>query len=81
MFIERMPAFSAGCDLWLADGPSPHPWPGSLRVHHLATSRIWSMTWHCRRPDGRATFAFVDVDGRKLVEWRRVGGHDIHEDA
>jgi hypothetical protein len=81
MFIERMPAFSAGCDRWLADGPSPHPWPGNLRVHQLANSRIWSIAWHYRRPDGRATFMFVEVDGHPLVEWRRTGGHDIYEDA
>lgn len=78
MFIERMPAFSAGCDRWVTEGP--HPWPGNLRVHRLANSRIWLMTWHDLRPDRRATFSFVEVNGHTLVEWRRVGGHDIYDD-
>ena len=81
MFIDRVQAFSAGCDRWVAEGPAPHPWPANLRVHQLANSRIWSMTWHYRRPDGRATFAFVELERQPLVEWRRIGGHDIYEDA
>jgi hypothetical protein len=81
MFIERMAAFSQGCDAWVADGPSPHPWPANLRVHQLANSRVWSMTWHYRRPDGRATFSFIEIDGQVTVQWRRIGGHDIYEDA
>jgi hypothetical protein len=81
MFIERMAAFSKGCDAWVTEGPSPHPWPSNVRVHQLANSRVWSMTWHYRRPDGRATFSFIEVDGHVAVQWRRIGGHEICEDA
>jgi hypothetical protein len=79
LFVASLPDFVAGCDRLLADGPSPHPWPGAVRVHQLKNSRVWSMTWHYRRPDGRATFEFVEVNGELLVQWRRIGSHEIYD--
>jgi hypothetical protein len=76
LFIDRIAAFSEGCDRWVADGPSPHPWPANLRIHQLTNTTVWSMTWHYRRPDGRATFEFVQVDGRTIVRWRRIYAAD-----
>jgi hypothetical protein len=81
MFLDRIAIFSAGCDAWVATGPSPHPWPANLRIHQLANSRVWLMTWHYRRPDGRATFEFITADGHTIVKWRRIGGHDIYADT
>lgn len=80
MFRDRVTAFSAGCDQWHANGPSPWPWPANLRVHQLTNTTIWSMTWHYRRPDGRATFELVDTDGQATVRWRRIGGHAIYDE-
>jgi hypothetical protein len=81
MFRERVTSFSQGCDAWAVNGPSPHPWPSNLRVHQLTGTNVWSMTWHYRRPDGRATFEFVQVNDEPTVMWRRIGGHDIYEEA
>jgi hypothetical protein len=40
---------------------------------------IWEMTWNFARPDGRATFEFIEIDGERAVRWRRIGGHDIYD--
>ena len=79
MFRDRIAAFSQGCDRWVQQGPSPHPWTANLRIHQLANSSLWSMTWHFRRPDGRATFEFIVIAGEPAIRWRRIGGHDIYE--
>lgn len=81
MFRDRMSAFSKGCDDWTTNGPSPHPWPANLRVHQLAGRNRWSMTWHYRRPDGRATFEFFEDDGEVKVRWIRIGGHEIYDEG
>jgi hypothetical protein len=78
MFRDRIAAFSNGCDTWFDVGPSPHPWPANLRVHRLVNTDIWAMTWHYRRPDGRATFEFLDLAGGTILRWRRIGGHGIY---
>jgi hypothetical protein len=44
----------------------------------LSNTEIWSMTWHFRRPDGRATFQFIETNGVTKVLWRRIGGHEIY---
>ena len=80
LFRERIAEFSTGCDRWITDGPNSVPWPARLRVHRLANTAIWSMTWHYRRPDGRATFEFVQICGHSAVRWRRIGGHEIYDD-
>ncbi|MCB0879823.1 MAG: hypothetical protein KDC46_12695 [Thermoleophilia bacterium] len=57
--------------------------PASLRVRPLrGTNRpvIWEMTWNFARPDGRATFEFIEIDGARAVRWRRIGGHDVYEE-
>jgi hypothetical protein len=54
--------------------------PGNLRVHMLSNAEIWSMTWHFRRPDGRATFQFIETNGVTKVFLRRIGGHEIYAD-
>ena len=81
MFHERLGGFSAGCDTWLNNGAKPHPWPGNLRVHMLSNTDLWSMTWHYRRPDGRATFQFIETGDSTKVRWRRIGGHEIYDEA
>ena len=80
MFSARLRDFSGGCDAWQENGPHPHPWPGNLRVHMLSNTEIWSTTWHFRRPDGRATFQFIETNGVTKVFWRRIGGHEIYAD-
>ena len=78
MFRDRISAFSTGCDALVTDGPEPWPWPANLRVHRLANTTVWSMTWHYRRPDGRATFQFIPTETGPMVRWRRIGGHVIY---
>jgi len=38
------------------------------------------MTWSKSRPDGRATWEWIEIDGERAVRWRRVGGHDVFAD-
>lgn len=55
-------------------------WPRALRVKRVqGASGIWEMTWSW--PDGRATFESIEIDGEPAIRWRRVGGHEIFDDA
>jgi hypothetical protein len=57
----------------------PIRWPPELRIKrvHGAKGAIWEMTWNFHRPDGRATFEFITIDGAPAILWRRIGGHEI----
>lgn len=53
-------------------------WPKSLRIKPVQGARgIFEMTWSFSGPDGRATFEWKSIDGKRGVSWRRVGGHQI----
>lgn len=53
-------------------------WPESLRIKRVVRApRIWEMTWSFSGPDGRATFEWVEIDGRSDIRWRRIGTHEI----
>jgi hypothetical protein len=80
MIRERMKEFSAGCDKWVSSGAASDPWPGNLRVHRLGNSNLWSMTWHYRRPDGRAVSEFYEDSGDRGARWLRIGGHEIYDE-
>jgi hypothetical protein len=55
------------------------PWQTRLRVHRLADSAIYTITWSFAGPDGRATFHLEpSEDGSPVLVWRRIGTHDIH---
>ena len=81
MFRDRTKEFSAGCDTWAQSGAVSDAWSGNLRVHRLSNSNLWSMTWHYRRPDGRAVFQFFEAGGETKVRWLRIGGHEIYDDV
>ncbi len=81
MFRDRMKEFLDGCDKWAGSGAASDAWPGNLRVHRLINSNLWSMTWHYRRPDGRAVFEFFEDSGETKVRWLRIGGHEIYDEA
>ena len=56
-------------------------WPAGLRVKPVQGARgVWEMTGSFARPDGRATFECVRIDGEPAVRWRRVSGHAIFAD-
>lgn len=56
-------------------------WPSGLRVKPVHGARgVWEMTWSFARPDGRATFEWIQLDGQPAIRWRRVGGHAIFSD-
>jgi len=38
------------------------------------------MTWPFTRPDGRATFPFIIIDGELAIRWRRIGDHRVFEE-
>jgi len=76
LFKRVLPEFVAACDRFALD-PSA-AWPASLRVKGVQRAAgIWEMSWSFSGPDGRATFEWVQVDGRPAVRWRRIGGHAI----
>ena len=53
-------------------------WPKKLRVRRVeGVPGIWEMTWSFSRPDGHATFEWIDIGGEPAIRWRRVGGHEI----
>ncbi|CAB4901057.1 unannotated protein [freshwater metagenome] len=45
----------------------------------VSAPRIWEMTWSLARPDGRATFEFIERDGEVRILWRRIGNHSIYK--
>ena len=68
IFIEDLRAMEAGQRKSFRPG---------LRVRRVqGVSGIFEMTW---APDGRATFTWDDevIEGRRHIEWRRCGTHDI----
>ncbi|MDA8067333.1 MAG: hypothetical protein M0T77_01775 [Actinomycetota bacterium] len=59
----------------------PPAFPPGLRVKRVqGTDGVWEITF---APDGRATFAYGTevVPGEAHVIWRRVGSHDVLDDA
>ncbi|MFC7218886.1 hypothetical protein ACFQLX_12025 [Streptomyces polyrhachis] len=55
------------------------PWPRRLRIHRLADSEVYSLTWNFAAPDGRATFHLEKTpNGEPLLVWRRIGDHGIY---
>jgi hypothetical protein len=61
------------------DRPLPD-WPGNLRVKAVRDADgVFEMTWSYRRPDGRATFEFIDLGDEPAIRWRRVGDHRIFQ--
>jgi hypothetical protein len=55
-------------------------WPPRLRIHRLANTEIYSLTWNFSSPAGRATFHLDKTEDAdpKLV-WRRIGDHRIYD--
>jgi hypothetical protein len=53
-------------------------WPARLRVKSVrGAPGVLEMTWSFSRPDGRATFEWVQIDEESGIRWRRVGDHSI----
>ena len=65
-------------DLMLAEeGKGDGGFRPSLRVKPMQDNPgVWEMTWDT---NGRATFQYGDPikSGKRHIEWRRLGGHDI----
>ena len=77
---KGMAAFIEACNAAERDGHWPPTFPAKCRVSQMkGVDRIWEMTRHYRQPGGRATFAWVSIDGKPGVLWRRLGGHEIYE--
>ncbi|MBM7787030.1 hypothetical protein [Tenggerimyces flavus] len=56
------------------------PWPTRLRIHRIADTSIYSLTWSFTGPDGRATFHLEsDDEGDPVLVWRRIGTHEIYD--
>ena len=75
-FKSALEVFTAAGDRYAAD--SSVSWRASLRVKDVENAPgILEMTWSFSGPDGRATFEWVQIDGRLGLRWRRIGGHGI----
>lgn len=58
------------------------PWPNGMRVKTVkGADGIWEATWSKDHPDGRATWEWIKVDGDPAIRWRRVGGHEVLDNA
>jgi hypothetical protein len=69
-----LPAVAAGS---FSGAPS---WPARLRIHRLANTEIYSLTWNFSSPDGRATFHLDKTEeGDPVLVWRRIGDHAIYD--
>lgn len=78
-FRNSITQFHEGCVRYLETGLLKS-WPRSLRVRRMVSApRIWEMTWSLARPDGRATFEFIERDGEVRILWRRIGNHSIYK--
>ena len=76
LFKAALRVFIEACERYVVDPSSA--WPASLRVKGVENAPgVLEMTWSFSGPDGRATFAWIQVDGQLAVRWRRVGGHEI----
>lgn len=76
MFQTALKVFVPACDRYAAD-PST-AWPASLRVKDVENAPgIMEMTWSFSGPDGRATFEWIQLEGKLALRWRRIGGHAI----
>lgn len=63
------------------EADSAAAWPKKLRVRRVAGAPgVWEMTWSFSGPDGRATFEWVEIEGKPGILWRRLGGHEIFRD-
>jgi hypothetical protein len=68
--------FIPACDA-LMDDPAAE-WPKASRVKAITGAPgIFEMTWSFARPDGRATFELVTVDGELRCRWRRAEDHAV----
>jgi len=78
LFRVALRVFVEACDRYAVNPSSA--WPTSLRVKGVENAPgVLEMTWSLSGPDGRATFAWIQVEGQLAVCWRRVGGHGIFE--
>jgi hypothetical protein len=75
-FQAALKDFVPACDRYAADPAAA--WPTSLRVKSIENAPgIMEMTWSFSGPDGRATFEWIQMEGRLALRWRRIGGHAI----
>jgi hypothetical protein len=73
---DMLPAFVEACDRFAADRVSA--WPAALRVRGVAgLAGVFEVTFRFTGPDIRATFEWVQIEGKLGVRWRRTGGHEI----
>jgi hypothetical protein len=58
--------------------PDRPKWPSGLRIRNVEDAAgIWEVTWSFSGPAGRATFEYIQIDGKLALRWRRIGGHEI----
>ena len=63
----------------MTSGSADRPkWPSSLRIKDVEDAPgVWEATWSFSGPAGRATFEYIEVEGKLAIRWRRIGGHEI----
>jgi len=68
-------AFKQALAVFIANLKAGGSFSPQLRVHKLANTEIWSLTF---APDGRALFRYGDevTSGERHIVWEAIGTHD-----
>jgi mRNA-degrading endonuclease YafQ of YafQ-DinJ toxin-antitoxin module len=78
---EQREAFKRALEKFVADLVARRPFRRSLRVRGVQRAAgVFEMTW---APDGRATFEYGESvrQGHTHIIWRRIGTHDVLNEA
>ena len=79
-FPDAVPKFRAAAER--AAAGEDKPWPKGLRVKSIQNaSGFWEMTWNMNGPDVRATWEWTQLAGEPAIRWRRIGNHEVLDEA
>ena len=72
---QQRGAFKKALAVFIANLNAGGAFSPELRVHKLANTEIWSLTWAM---DGRALFRYGDgvTEGEKHIVWEAIGTHN-----
>jgi hypothetical protein len=79
-FRDAVPKFRAAAVR--ASAGEDKPWPKGLRVKPIkSASGVWEMTGSMNEPNGRATWEWTQLAGEPAIRWRRIGNHEVLDEA
>lgn len=71
---QQREAFKKALAVFIANSKAGGSFSPELRVHELANTEIWSLTW---AKDGRALFRYgpEKAEGETHIVWEAIGNH------